>query len=112
MKKRSSCLKNTHFGVKKIIFQKFTNILDFVAAIGFLEVVYIALLLIGIRNYFKGPLTTDIILNFEKCNLQCWFKHIPVLNEGNMNLLTLLLFCKTRQDKTNLLHSIHIHMAT
>ena len=45
--------------------------MDFVAAIGFLEAVYIAYLLICIRNDLKGPLTIDIILYFEKCNFQC-----------------------------------------
>ena len=75
MKKRSYCLKNTHFGVKN----QFSEIheylriflVDFVAAIGLLEAVYIALLLICIRNDFKGPLTKDILLYFEKCTFQC-----------------------------------------
>ena len=69
MKKRSYCLKNTHFWGKN----QFSEIheylrtfwMDFVAAIGFLEAVYIALLLICKRNDFKGSLTTDIILNFK-----------------------------------------------
>ena len=64
-----------HFGVKN----EFSEIheylrifwMDFVASIGVLEAVYIALLLIFIRNDFKWSTATDIILNFDKCNFQC-----------------------------------------
>ena len=72
MKTRSNWLKNTHFGGKNQMHEYLRiSWMDFVAAIDFFETVYIALLLICIWNDFKGPLTTDIILFFEKCNFQC-----------------------------------------
>ena len=69
MKEESNFLKNMHFWVKN----QFSGILkflrtflsDLVGAIGFLEALSIAYLLILSRNDFKGPFNAIIIFNLE-----------------------------------------------
>ena len=89
MQKIPYCLKNTLLGVKNQVpeFHKYLQIfwMDFAAAIGYLEAVYIVKLLICIRNDFKVPLATDIIL---------FLKSVTLSFKGReMKLLTLYVFC-------------------